>query len=153
MLVRRHEARLRGFLVRLAGRELADGLAQECFLRAWLRAGEYRGDGSYAGWLYRIAWHIHVDSHRKRARREQLAALEPAPEEAVMPATDAAIDARRLLATLDDRTRAALILCDGHGWSHGEAAAMLGLPVGTLKSLVARAKTRLRATFAEPCLP
>jgi RNA polymerase sigma-70 factor (ECF subfamily) len=143
--------------VRLAGREVADEVAQECFLRAWLRAAEYRGEGSYPGWLYRIAWRIHIDRQRKSARRDRLALLDAEPEQphgqAHLLATDAMIDAkidaRRMLATLDDRTRAALILCHGHGWSHGEVAAMLGLPVGTVKSLILRAKARLRATFAE----
>lgn len=63
------------------------------------------------------------------------------------PAPDAALDLERLLARLDARSRAALVLCDGHGWSHAEAAAILGLPLGTLKSLVARAKTALRAAL------
>ena len=41
--------------------------------------------------------------------------------------------------------RAALILCDGHGWSHVEAAAILGIPLGTLKGKAARAKRKCRA--------
>ncbi|MDE2405136.1 MAG: RNA polymerase sigma factor [Sphingomonadales bacterium] len=144
---------MRAFLVRLAGAQAADELAQETFLRAWLRAADYRGEGAYAGWLYRIGWRLHCDHARKSARRAALAppgtATECATEPGALPALDAALDARRVLATLDDRTRAALILCDGHGVSHAEAAEILDLPLGTLKSLVHRARQRLRAAFGD----
>lgn len=150
-LVALHEQRLRHFLGRLAGTGIGDELAQECFLRAWQRAGEYRGQGSYAGWLYRIGWRLFLDSHKLAQRRAAFDALEAAAPDHDLhtPAADAALDLERLLARLDARSRAALVLCDGHGWSHAEAAAMLGLPLGTLKSLVARAKTALRAASEE----
>lgn len=150
-LVARHERRLRHFLGRLAGTGIGDELAQECFLRAWQRAGDYRGRGSYAGWLYRIGWRLFLDSHRLAQRRAAHDALEAAGPDAEphYPAADAALDLERLLARLDARSRAALVLCDGHGWSHAEAAEMLGLPLGTLKSLVARAKVALRAGLQE----
>ena len=64
----------------------------------------------------------------------------PAP-----PATDAAmrIDIDRALAALPTRERAAALLCYGEGCSHSEAAAILGLPLGTLKSIVMRARAQL----------
>lgn len=144
MLVTRHERRLRGFLARAGARDNADDLAQEAFLKAWRRAKDFSGHGSYAGWLYRIAWHLLLDrlrSEKRRMAREALDGTEPAQHE---PEGPAMIDAQRLLSQLDPRSRAALVLCDGHGWSHGEAAAMLDLPLGTVKSLIARAKERLR---------
>ena len=52
-----------------------------------------------------------------------------------------------MLARLSESERASLVLCDGHGWTHAEAAELLGLPLGTLKSTVARAKTKCRAMW------
>ncbi len=150
-LVARHEQRLRHFLGRLAGTGIGDELAQDCFLRAWQRAADYRGQGSYAGWLYRIAWRLFLDQDkiaRRRAAQDEQDAL-VSGEPVHHPVPEAALDLERLLARLDERSRAALVLCDGHGWTHAEAAAMLGLPLGTLKSLVARAKTALRAMLQE----
>jgi RNA polymerase sigma-70 factor (ECF subfamily) len=52
-----------------------------------------------------------------------------------------------MLRRLSESERAALILCDGHGWTHTEAAELLGLPLGTLKSTVARAKAKCRVMW------
>ena len=52
-----------------------------------------------------------------------------------------------MLSRLDERERAALVLCEGHGWTHGEAAVLLAMPLGTLKSTVARAKEKCRAMW------
>ena len=54
LLVRKHERQVRAFLARVAGHD-AEDLAQEAFVKAWRTAGHFRGEGSYAGWLLRIA--------------------------------------------------------------------------------------------------
>ena len=54
-----------------------------------------------------------------------------------------------MLARLSDKERASLVLCEGHGWTHQEAAELLGLPLGTLKSTVARAKSKCREMWSE----
>lgn len=149
LLVLRHEGRLRGFLSRVAGSD-ADDLAQEAFVRAWQRAGDYRGQGSYAAWLVGIGWRLFLDQRRTARRREALAASEEtAASVDPRPASDAAIDADRLLATLSPQERAALTLCFGHGWSHGEAAEIMGVPLGTLKSLVLRGRTKAQRMIGE----
>jgi RNA polymerase sigma-70 factor (ECF subfamily) len=133
---------LRSFLARVAGSD-ADDLAQEAFVRAWSRAGDYRGQGSYAAWVMGIGWRLFLDQRRTARRREGLAANEDVPVSVdPRPAGDAAIDAERLLAGLSPQERAALTLCFGHGWSHGEAAAIMGVPLGTLKSLVLRGRAK-----------
>jgi RNA polymerase sigma factor (sigma-70 family) len=139
-LVRRHERRVRAFLARVTRGEGADDLAQETFLKAWRVAGSYRGDGSYEGWLLRIAWRQFLSSRRKRTE-----APVEAPDEADAAAVDRDIrlDVERALDRLAPRERAAAMLCLGEGYSHGEAAAILDLPLGTLKSIVARAKGAL----------
>ncbi len=133
---------MRSFLARVAGSD-ADDLAQEAFVRAWSRAGDYRGQGSYAAWVMGIGWRLFLDQRRTARRREGLAANEDVPVSVdPRPAGDAAIDAERLLAGLSPQERAALTLCFGHGWSHGEAAAIMGVPLGTLKSLVLRGRAK-----------
>ena len=145
----RHEGRLRSFLARVAGGD-ADDLAQEAFVRAWQRAGDYRGEGSYAGWIIGIGWRLFLDQRRTARRREALAAGEDEPGSTdPRPASDAAIDAERLLAGLSPQERAALTLCFGHGWSHGEAAEIMGVPLGTLKSLVLRGRAKAQKMIGE----
>jgi RNA polymerase sigma-70 factor (ECF subfamily) len=149
LLVLRHEARLRAFLSRVAGSD-ADDLAQEAFVRAWTRAGDYRGRGSYAAWVTGIGWRLFLDQRRTARRREGLAAGEDsATSTDPRPASDAAIDADRLLAPLSAQERAALTLCFGHGWSHGEAAEIMGVPLGTLKSLVLRGRAKAQKMIGE----
>jgi RNA polymerase sigma-70 factor (ECF subfamily) len=142
-LVRRHERRVRSFLTRLCRGSGADDLAQDTFLQAWRMAASFRGEGSYEGWLLRIAWRQFLSGRRTRQRE-----VDTLPEETRDTAqhdTGQGIDLERALAMLDARERAAALLCFSQGYSHGEAAAILEMPLGTLKSVVARARTRLAA--------
>jgi RNA polymerase sigma factor (sigma-70 family) len=139
-LVRRHERRVRAFLARLTRGDGADDLAQETFLKAWRMAASYRGEGSYEGWLLRIAWRQFLS--RRRIRTEEPVEMN-GEADWHRPDEEARLDADRALARLPERERAAAILCFGEGWSHSEAAAILDLPLGTLKSVVARAKAGL----------
>jgi RNA polymerase sigma factor (sigma-70 family) len=131
---------VRAFLARLTRGESADDLAQETFLKAWRMASAYRGEGSYEGWLLRIAWRQFLSSRRKRTE-EPVEAGEEADPRAVD--SNARIDVERALDRLGPRERAAATLCLGEGYSHSEAAAILELPLGTLKSIVARARGEL----------
>lgn len=130
---------MRRFLARLC-RESADDLAQETFIKAWRMAGSWRGEGSYEGWLLRIAWRGFLSGRRRRASPPP--AFEPALQSA---SPELRLDLERALAALPERERAAALLCYGEGYSHADAAAVLDMPLGTLKSLVARARLRLAA--------
>src|SRR3546814_14577623 len=113
LLVLRHEGRLRAFLARVAGSD-ADDLAQEAFVRAWQRAGDYRGQGSYAAWVMGIGWRIFLAQRRTTRRREGLAERDEAPaSDAPHSRSDAAIDANRLPA--GQLGRAAW---GGRGWQY-----------------------------------
>jgi RNA polymerase sigma factor (sigma-70 family) len=145
-LVRMHEARIRRFLERLVRGDGADDLAQLVFLTAWRMRGAWRGEGSYAGWLMRIAWTSFLADQRARGRRQMRD--QHAYESTQIASTgavdaEAAIDLDRALAALDVRERAAAQLCLGEGYSHGEAARIMELPLGTLKTVVARARSQL----------
>lgn len=145
VLVARHEARLRGFLRRVAGPADADDLAQDSFVRAWERAAQFDASGTYAAWLTRIGWHLFLDEQRRVASRETRHTA-AASLVLVSEARDdnARLDLTAALARLDPQARAAIVLCDGQGWTHGEAAKLLDLPLGTVKSLIARGKAKLR---------
>lgn len=140
---------MRAFLARSAGND-ADDLAQETFVRAWSRAGDFRGEGSYAAWIMGIGWRLFLDQRRVARRREQLSAGEDVPVSTdPRPAADAAVDADRLLSLLSPQERAALTLCFGHGWSHSEAAEIMDIPLGTLKSLVLRGRAKAQKMIDE----
>ena len=140
---------MRAFLARAAGCD-AEDLAQEALVRAWQRAGDYRGQGSYAAWVMGIGWRLFLDQRRTARRREGLAAGEEAPASTdPRPASDAAIDVDRLLGALSPQERAALTLCFGHGCSHAEAAEIMAVPLGTLKSLVLRGRAKAQKLTGE----
>ena len=143
-LVRMHEAKVRRFLNRLTRGDGADDLAQEVFIKAWRMRASWREEGSYGAWLMRIAWTSFLSARRADTRRMErdFHALESSTPSAGS-APDAALDVERALASLDERERAAAMLCFAEGYSHGEAARIMDLPLGTLKSIVARARARL----------
>ncbi len=143
-LVRRHEGGVRNFLRRVA-RDSADDLAQETFTRAWRLAGSFRGSGSYRAWLYKIAWRVFLSSRKPPVAEET---CNP-PVESHSPDPAIGIDIERAMSALSERERAAAILCFAEGCSHAEAATALGLPLGTLKSLVARARARLISSLEQ----
>jgi RNA polymerase sigma-70 factor (ECF subfamily) len=137
MLVEKHERPLRGFLSRTFGQDIADDIAQDAFLKAWLAAGQYDGRARYSTWLTRIAWRCRMDALRKQRPAEV--------DEAVAgPADGLSAEVGDMLARLSETERASLVLCEGHGWTHVEAAELMGMPLGTLKSTVARARAKCR---------
>lgn len=140
MLVEKYERPLRSFLMGTFGAEVADDIAQEAFLKAWRAAGQYDGRARYSTWLTRIAWHCRLDAFRKERFFE-------AAEQPVAAPTIESAEIDDMLARLSEGERASLVLCEGHGWTHQEAAELLGLPLGTLKSTVARAKAKCRSMW------
>jgi len=140
-LVEKYERPLRAFLARMGAAEIADDIAQDAFLKAWRAARQYDGSARYSTWLTSIAWRCRLDELRRRPR------VQPAPPANPGSNPDAA-EVSDMLARLSENERASLVLCDGHGWTHPEAADLLGLPLGTLKSTVARAKAKCREMWS-----
>jgi RNA polymerase sigma-70 factor (ECF subfamily) len=99
-------------------------------------------------WICAIGWRCFLDHKRKeRSEARKKEAVASQEERISAPAGDDALDLSRALALLDPAERAALVLCEGHGWSHSDAAAILRLPLGTLKGMVKRAKRKCRASM------
>ncbi len=147
-LVREHQSQLRAFLRRLTRGDAvrADDLAQETFLEAWRKIGQFRGDGSFAGWLLRIAWTQYLMEARRRNREPLPVDCEPG---AVVDNSDLRLDLEAGMRRLSPAERASLTLCYALGYSNEEAAAILKLPLGTVKSHVLRGREKLMALLGD----
>jgi RNA polymerase sigma factor (sigma-70 family) len=149
-LVRRHGSAVRGLIRRMgAAASEADDVAQDAFLTAFERIAEFRGDGTFAAWVKRIAARLYL---RRLQREKRLAGLAVEAEDINTDATapDAAerIDLDEGLKSLGMAERLCVSMCYGAGLSHGEAAEALNLPLGTVKSHVKRGLEKLRARLA-----
>jgi RNA polymerase sigma-70 factor (ECF subfamily) len=144
-LVDRHQAAVRAFLRRSVGDAAdADDLAQETFLTAWSRLGRLRPGASVRAFLCGIAWRKRLSWRRSlaRASRRDALWLETRPQtEAGVPEDRIAIE--RAMVELPADQRAAVALCLAGDFTHAEAAEALDLPLGTVKSHVARGRARL----------
>lgn len=128
----------------------ADDLVQDCLERALRRLDNWMEGESPRRWLFTIMHNLFVDQMRRTSRRAETAMLPLDHSEALAaPASQAeAIGAREVLDALQaiaPERRAALLAVAVEGFSYAEAAAMLGVPAGTLMSRVARGRDDLRA--------
>lgn len=127
-----------------------EDLVQETYLRALRSASTYRGEAPVQSWLLSIARHVCADHVRRRARQRRLVdriSRNTFADEAPQPESVA-----HLLAVLLPEQREAFELTQIVGLSYEEAAAVIGCPIGTVRSRVARARAALlqavRATEA-----
>jgi RNA polymerase sigma-70 factor (ECF subfamily) len=149
-LVRRHGSSVRGLLRRMgaSGAE-ADDLAQDAFLTAFERIAEFRGEGTYAAWVKKIAARLYLRRLQKERRLASLAAeSQDEGEVAVQPDAAGRIDLDEGLKALSPAERLCVSMCYGAGLSHAETADALNLPLGTVKSHVKRGLEKLRARLA-----
>lgn len=153
-LVRRHGSAVRGLLRRLgADSAMADDLAQDAFMTGFEQVAEFRGEGTFGGWIKKIAARLYLKRVRREARLIFSDTIEPSEEISTRDASsDAAsrIDLDEALRSLSRGERLCVSLCYGADWSHGEAAEALSIPIGTVKSHVKRGLDKLRAKLARP---
>ena len=150
-LVNRHHAVVTRIAARVVGRDEAEDVAQDAFLRAFHRLDGFRGDSSVRTWLLRIAHHAALD-HLRRRRAEPVdpASLDetPADERTRLPAERLEVRERveRLehkLQLLSPPHRAVLVLRDVEGLSYDEVAAITETPLGSVKGRLHRARREL----------
>ncbi|GHA87852.1 hypothetical protein GCM10009069_08500 [Algimonas arctica] len=96
------------------------------------------------GWLLRIAYRRFLDHHRRETRRRDLGDTHALPPDAPTSHHGTRLDIERAMNTLPPERRACAMLCLALGHSHADAAHITGLPLGTVKSHVSRAKTALQ---------
>jgi len=143
--VRAHQGAIRNFLRRLTRESaLADDLAQTTFMKAYEKWDGLRDAQAAKSWLLQIAYRIFLDYYRKEARRRGLAEGHIEDETPDAPA-GLKMDIEAAMNSLPTECRAVVILCLAHGMSHSEVAVATDLPLGTVKSHVARGKTKLKA--------
>ncbi len=145
-LFRRHHAKLYRVARRSSVTEQdADDALQDAMLRAHRSAGTFRHNAAVGSWLHRIV----VNSCRDRLRRNAVRATVVLAEEQCTPIPDPAVRldvalvVRQALLRLPAEQRAAVVAVDMHGYSVAEAAAVLGVAEGTVKSRCARGRARL----------
>jgi RNA polymerase sigma-70 factor (ECF subfamily) len=132
----------------------ADDAAQEAFVAAYRRLDRFRGDSSFKTWLLSIAWRKAID--RRRTARRQLVPLEAENGRSIdppsaSPAPDAGLDAadarraiRRTIASLPPKLRDPLLLAASGEHGYDEIAAMLTIPLGTVKWRISEARRIVR---------
>ncbi len=138
VLYQRHHSRLLAVATRIAGAQDADDAVQDGCLRAYQRAGQFRGDSAVTTWLHRIV----VNAAFDLVRRSPLVAEipdEPRTDPELAQA-EARLDLQRLKHRLSPDHQAALLLVDVMGYPIAEAAALAGVSEGCLKSRAARAR-------------
>jgi RNA polymerase sigma-70 factor (ECF subfamily) len=138
-LVRRTQADVWRFCAHLVDPASADDLTQDVYLRAMRSIPRFRGDASARTWLFAIARNTAADEIRRRRRRRRL----PGPEPEAVSDDAGLVALHELIEALDPDRREAFVLTQVAGLSYAEAAEACGVPVGTIRSRVARARTDL----------
>lgn len=156
VLVQRHETRVYNLCLRILGSpEDALDAAQDTFVTALRKLGQFRGDAAFTTWLHRVAVNACYDELRRQRRRPMLHSipreegdgdrtLEPGPP--VPDHADAVagtLDAGTALAQVPEDFRTALVLADVQDLPYEEIARILDVPVGTVKSRVHRGRLAL----------
>ena len=143
-LVRRHQDRLWAVALRTLGdREEAADALQDALISAYRSADRFRGESAVTTWLHRIVVNACLDRIRRRAARPTVPLVETTPVPVPVVDSDTVLDVRAALQRLPADQRAALVLVEVQGYSVAEAAAILGIPDGTVKSRCARGRARL----------
>lgn len=150
VLFRRFTPRLFALARRLlAGDEAdADDVVQEAWVRAAGRLGEFGWRSSLSTWLSGFV----INCARERLRRRRPDAADPETLEALpgpVGIAGLALDLDAAIARLPDGYRTVLVLHDVEGYTHDEIGATLGMPTGTSKARLSRARARLREELSE----
>ena len=149
-LFRRHRDRMWAVALRTTRNpELAADCVQDAFISAFRRAGSYRGDAAVTTWLHRIVVNACLDRLRRDKPTSPLPARELADTRDAHASVDVRLDVREALERLPEGQRLALVLVDMHGLSVLEAAMVLEVAEGTVKSRCSRGREAMAAMLRE----
>jgi RNA polymerase sigma-70 factor, ECF subfamily len=154
LLVERYQDRVYDLAYRITGHHAdAQDAAQDAFVKAYLALKAFRGDASFSTWLHRIAINTALDAIRRRPPTRTApadsagASLDPLADRAERVETVERIHGA--IAALPLEQRAVVVLRDIQGWSYEEIAVIVEIPVGTVRSRLARGREALRAALAD----
>ena len=149
-LFRRHRDRMWAVALRTTRNpELAADCVQDAFISAFRRAGSYRGDAAVTTWLHRIVVNACLDRLRRDKPTSPLPERELADTRDAHASVDVRLDVREALERLPEGQRLALVLVDMHGLSVLEAAMVLEVAEGTVKSRCSRGRESMAAMLRE----
>ena len=157
VIVRRYNTKVYSLAYRLLNSvEDAEDVAQDTFSQAFKGLGSFRGNSKFYTWLFRITYNLAISQRRKRKPALSLNSQTDSQGEITLPSDDASpmknmedeegktlMDKALGLLSLDHR--AGLVLKEIEGFSYEEIALSLGVPVGTVRSRLHRARLELRA--------
>lgn len=155
-LLERYEARVYRLASRFTrGEQDAEDLTQEIFLAVYKSLGRFRGASSLSTWIYRVAMNHCLEYRRKRrldvvpyTDELSLAADWRDNPESTAGRAELSREVNRALQQLSPQHREVVILHELHGLTYQEVAAILDVPVGTVKSRLSNAFQRLRPLLA-----
>ena len=160
-LVRRYQGRITNLISRvLNDRECADDLAQEVFIRVFVHRRNYRRGSKLSTWVFTIAANLAKNEIRRRVRRRNWFSLD-ALQEVLHDSTSVLADPTegrerklereqlqgevgRAIATIPEKYRMSLVLRDIEGLAYEDIAVVLGIPGGTVRSRINRARSMLK---------
>lgn len=160
-LVRRFQGRVANLISRvLNDREATDDLAQEVFVRVFIHRRNYRRGSKFSTWLFTIAANLAKNEIRRRVRRRNWFSLDALQDmlkdsagvladptegrESLMEREQLQEAMGRAIATVPEKYRLALVLRDIEGLPYEEIAQVLGIPGGTVRSRINRARSMLK---------
>lgn len=159
-LVRKYQDRLYNTVVHVAGNaEDARDIVQDAFVQAFIKLDTFQGSSAFYTWLYRIAFNV-AASHRRRRRPtisvervRETSGTEPMdtieqPSELV-ERDERCRQVRQAIGRLSDEHRVVMVLREIDGCCYETIADILGLPIGTVRSRLHRARLQLRDQLKE----
>lgn len=149
-LLERHLDRVHAICRRVVG-DPDDALdaTQEALIAIARGIGRFDGRSAFSTWCYRVATNAALDELRRRGRRPRPTdAVDESPVGSAEGSVDARLDVDRALAEIPEEFRVAVVLRDLVDLDYPEIADVLDVPIGTVKSRIARGRAALRATIA-----
>ena len=150
-----HVERVYRLAYRLAGdADLAQDFTQETFVRAFNKLREFQGRSAFATWLHAITVSVSLNALRKVKKiRQRETVLDDATSTFPTTSRQAEPDLKQKLsvaiASLPEHYRVVFVMYDVEGYPHEEIGAVLGIPVGTSKARLSRARQQLREQLAD----
>ncbi len=152
LLVQRYQSPVRNFMRKLTlDHCLADDLSQDCFLHVWEKLHTFSAQGAFIGWLMKVAFSTFLQSKRKSRRYTEVlhsfGEQRNVLEFQASSHSDEISDLDKYLAVLTAQERVVMIFSYSYGLSHREISEAVGLPTGSVKSIIYRCKLKIRERF------